>query len=253
MPDEIMLYEDGIPVISRIRRFVYSATEVLPGIFQVTHRGANVLVIVEKKIALIDTGLRESAHLILDFITDIGHSPNEVDLIILTHNHIDHMGGLEKIRQATGAKVAAHRLDIGERVHPTAADARYKESLANIKSKLHSMFSVLQKDVDIILEGGEILDRMGGLEVIHTPGHTPGGISLYSEKYKMMMTGDLIRKHGKTLLLPPKMVSFSLKDNLESIRKIADYDFEILCFGHGLPLTHDVKSRLQALLDREEV
>ncbi len=248
-----MLYEDGIRAISKVRRFASSSTEVKPGVYQVTHRGANVLVIAEKKITLIDTGLRESARHVLDFITGIGRSPEEVGLIVLTHNHIDHMGGLAEIRQATGAKVAAHRLDIGERVHPPAADSRYKDSLATIKDKLQSVFSVLPKDVDIVLEGGEVLETLDGLEVVHTPGHTPGGISLYSRKNKMMITGDLIRKHHRTLLLPPKMVSHNLKDNLESVRKIAEYDFDILCFGHGLPLTHDIKPRLQALLEREEV
>jgi glyoxylase-like metal-dependent hydrolase (beta-lactamase superfamily II) len=248
-----MFFEEDMSVVSKLKRFAHSSTEVIPGLlYQVTHRGANVFVIAEEKITLIDSGLRESTSQVLEFIHHIGRTPEEVELIIITHNHIDHMGGLAEIRKHTGAKVAVHRDDIGERVHPPAADARYREPLAQIKDKLRSMFSVLREDVDIVLEGGEILDCLGGLEVIHTPGHTAGSISLYSEKYKILFTGDLIRKHRKTLMLPPRMVSFDLEKNLESIKKIASYECNILCFGHGLPLREDVGTRIRDLIERRE-
>ena len=246
-----MLYEEDMSVLSKVRRFIRNITEVIPGVFQVTHRGANVLIILEEKITIIDTGLREGAGTVLDFITRAGRSHDDVGLIVMTHNHIDHMGGLHEIRKHTSnAVVAIHRDDIGEREHPPSADARYKEPLAEVRTKLRSMFSVLSEDVDMVLEGGETLDCLGGLEVIHTPGHTWGSISLYARQHKMMITGDLIRKHRKMLYLPPKMVSASLEDNLESVKIVAGYDIETICFGHGLPLYDDIQPRLQALLER---
>ncbi|MFC1946650.1 MBL fold metallo-hydrolase [Chloroflexota bacterium] len=212
-----------------------------------------MLLIAGDTLTLIDTGLKDGAPHVLEFIRHIGRSPEEVSLIILTHNHIDHMGGLAEIKKHTSAKVAVHKDDIGIREHPPAADGRYREPLAQIKSKLQSAFSVLPEDVDILLEGGETLDCFGGLEVIHTPGHTPGSISLYSQKHKMLVSGDLIRKRRKKLLLPPKMVCSDIDENLESIKKISHYDLEILCFGHGLPLHQDVKPRILDLINRDEV
>ena len=248
-----MQSEYDMSVISRIRRFVNSTTEVVPGVFQITHRGANVLLIAEDTLTLIDTCLKDGAPQVLEFIRHIGRSPEEISLIVLTHNHIDHMGGLAEIKKHTNAKVAAHKDDIGIREHPPAAGGRYREPLAQIKSKLQSVFSVLPEDVDIILEGGETLNCLDGLDVIHTPGHTPGSISLYSQKHKMLFSGDLIRKRRKKLLLPPKMVCSDIDENLESIKKISHYDIEILCFGHGLPLHQDVKSRILDLINRDEV
>ena len=245
--------EHDMSVISKIQRFIHNTTEVIPGVFQVTHRGANVLVIAEDTLTLIDAGLRDSASHVLEFIKHIGRSPKEISLILLTHNHIDHMGGLREIKKHTSAKVAAHKDDIGSREHPPAAGGRHREPLAQIKSKLQSVFSILPEDVDIILEGGETLDCLGGLDVIHTPGHTPGSISLYSQKHKMLCSGDLIRKRRKKLLLPPKMVCSDIDENLESIKKISDYDIEILCFGHGLPLHQDVKPKILSLINGNEV
>ncbi len=248
-----MQSEFDMSVISRIRRFVHSTTEVVPGVFQITHRGANVLLFVEDTLTLVDTGLKDGASHVINFIRHIGRLPEEISLIVLTHNHIDHMGGLAEIKKYTNAQVAVHKNDIGIREHPPAAGGRYQEPLAQIKSKFQSVFSVLPEDVDIILEGGEILDFFGGLDVIHTPGHTPGSISLYSNKHKMLISGDLIRKRHKKLLLPPKMVCSDIVENLSSIKKLTHYEIDILCFGHGLPLHKEVNERITDLINRDEV
>ena len=92
-------------VISKIQRFIHNTTEVIPGVFQVTHRGANMLVIAEDTLILIDAGLRDSASHVLEFIKHIGRSPKEISLILLTHNHIDHMGGLREIKKHTHSRV----------------------------------------------------------------------------------------------------------------------------------------------------
>jgi glyoxylase-like metal-dependent hydrolase (beta-lactamase superfamily II) len=249
MGDSDMLYEEGLPLGTRIRKFAINSVEIQPGLFQVTHRGTNIYVIVEDRITLVDTGLRESAQVVLDFIGNLGRSPSDIECVILTHNHIDHMGGLAKIMENSKAKVAVHRLDIGEREHPPALDSRFREAVERLKN---SFFSVMPKDVDYVLEGGETFGCLGGLEVIHTPGHTAGSISLYAPKHKLIMTGDMIRKHRKTLMMPPRMVSYNLDVNLESIKKIAEYDISTICFGHGLPLTDDVKTKITALIERKD-
>jgi len=246
-----MQSDNKMSVISRIRRFIHSTTEVVPGVYQITYRGANVVLVVDEQLTLIDTGLIEGTSHIVDFINHLGRSPEEISLIILTHNHIDHIGGLAELKKLTSAKVAVHKADIGERKHPPAVGSRYRVSLDQFSSKLRSVFSIMPEDVDIQLEGGEVLEPLGGLEVIHTPGHTPGSISLYSKQNKLLIAGDLLRKRRKTLHLPPKMVSSDLKEGMESVRKVSAYDIGILCFGHGLPLYEYVIPRMQDLINRD--
>lgn len=240
-------------IVSKIRRLLQNTTEIIPGVYQLTIRAANMILIAEKQLTLIDTGLRGSSSQIVDFIHHLGHTPEEIKLIILTHNHIDHMGGLVEIKQLTSARIAIHKTDIGERRYVPSTGSRYKIKATQLSSSLRSVFSVKLEDVDIQLEGGEILEPLGGLEVIHTPGHTPGSISFFSPKYKLLIAGDAMRKRRKTLYLPPKMASSDLLQSADSIKKLAQLDINILCLGHGLPLSDDINTKMQELINRIEV
>jgi len=240
-------------VISKIRRIIQSTIEIIPDVYQITNRGVNVILIVEEELTLIDTGLRGSSPHIIDFVRHLGRSPEEISLIILTHNHIDHMGGLAELKQITPAKVAIHKADISEDENqPSGTEARQKKPLAPISSTIRSVFSVKFNDIDIQLEGGEVLKTLGGLEVIHTPGHTPGSTSFFSRQNKLLITGDALRKRRRTLNLPPKMASSDLTKALESVKNIARLDFNTLCLGHGLPVSEDAHAKLQELIDKHK-
>lgn len=241
-----------IPVVSQIRRFMQSVLEIIPNVYQLTIKGANVIVIVEKELTLIDTGLYGSSPRIIDFIQHLGRSPEEISLIILTHHHLDHMGGLDELRRVSPAKVALHKNDMGERRIVPSIAAKYGIPLTQLPSTLRSVFSIRSEDIDIQLEGGEVLKPLGGLEIIHTPGHTPGGISLFSQQNRLLIVGDALRKQRKALSLPPKMVSSDLTQALKSVKRLAQLDFNILCFGHGLPLSDDVHTKMKDLIERNK-
>jgi glyoxylase-like metal-dependent hydrolase (beta-lactamase superfamily II) len=98
----------------------------------------------------------------------LGRRRLTVKAIVSTHAHIDHVGGLSKLHQYTGAPVLMHRDDL---------------PLYQAMEMQASFLGVLPPDlteVDQLLKEGDIL-RWGSLEaqVIHTPGHTPGSVSLY--------------------------------------------------------------------------
>jgi len=80
--------------------------EVIPQVYQITSKYTNVILIAEEELTLIDTGVRGSSSNIIKFVRSLGRSVEEITLIILTHNHLDHIGGLAELKKFTTAKVA---------------------------------------------------------------------------------------------------------------------------------------------------
>jgi len=109
---------------------------------------------------IIDPG--EEARLILRSVKE---AKLKIKLIVITHGHGDHTGAIDQVKQATGANIAIHPSDAG------ALDLQYS--------------------ADLLLKGGDSVD-VGDLHffVIHTPGHSPGGICLYG--HNVLFCGDTL-------------------------------------------------------------
>jgi glyoxylase-like metal-dependent hydrolase (beta-lactamase superfamily II) len=233
-----------------------STLEIMPDLYQITIRYANMFLIVENSLTLIDTGFRGSTPYIIEFVHKLGRKPEEISQIILTHNHLDHTGGLEELRKQTTAKVAAHKVDVHVPEDPIPYPAG---NIVGVLLRVPglSVFRrqfVLEADrVDRVLEGGETFDVLGGLQVVPTPGHTAGSISLYAPKHKLLIVGDALNKRGDILRMPLRTVSTNLQDAKSSIRRMAELDVEILCTGHGRPMMQNAKASLQALVARLKV
>ena len=223
--------------------------EIIPCVYQITIRAVNIIVVAEDELTIIDTGFSGSASKIISFIHSLGRSAEEITLIILTHNHLDHVGGLAELRKFTMAKVATHKADI-KTPDSQLPYPRVIPKLLRIPplSILRPLVYVKPSDVDLQLEGGEVLSPLGGLRVIHTPGHTPGSISLFYPQKKLLIVGDTLNNRYKNIRLPPKLVSTDLTQALNSVRRIAQLDFDIVCFGHGRPLTKDAPAKVQDLI-----
>ncbi len=107
----------------------------------------------------------------------------KIDLIVNTHAHIDHVLAIESIKRATGAKFAIHADEIPILEQAPASAASWLGSPVTVPAP-----DILLKDGDII-EAGDIK-----LTVIHTPGHSPGGICLYTEG--ILFSGDTLFNFG---------------------------------------------------------
>ncbi|MBM3157894.1 MAG: MBL fold metallo-hydrolase [Chloroflexi bacterium] len=99
----------------------------------------------------------------------------------------------------------------------------------------------------MVVKDGDILPYLGGIQVIHTPGHTPGSISLYIPKNRMLFVGDTIVNNVNRLSRPLPLRSN--RDEAErSLKRLAELDMDIVCFGHGPPLDSAKESISQLAL-----
>ena len=171
-----------------------------------------VYLIYGEKICLIDSGVASSEQFIFDYIRKTGRQPEEISLLVLTHSHPDHVGAALAIKKASGCAVAAH-----------AAEKAWIEDVA-LQSRerpvpgFHSLVGGSVK-VDRVLEEGDILDlgKSLNLEVIHTPGHSIGSISLWLSEEGMLFSGDAIPLPGEMPIYDDPMASVKSIKRLKAI------------------------------------
>ena len=216
--------------------------EVVPGVHWIEGINGNCYLIVNQTLTLIDTGLPRNAKKILRYITENLHrKPSDVTMIILTHSHFDHTGNAEQLRVVTGARIAAHQED--------AVYIEGKQQALVPKGGMGMLFKVLSPlikvrpfPVDTVLKDK---DEIAGLSVIFTPGHTPGSISLYDAKRKVLFTGDTLRYVNGVLEGPSEKFSRDVALARASIKKLTALQFTTLLSGHGVPLTDNAAQRVR--------
>jgi glyoxylase-like metal-dependent hydrolase (beta-lactamase superfamily II) len=157
------------PSGKRIDRFVYA------------------FLIYGKRICLIDSGVAGSEKIILEYLESTGRRAQEISMLILTHAHPDHIGSAPAIKRISGCTLAAH-----------AAEKAWIEdiSLQAKERPVPGFFTLVggSVQVDRILKEGDVLHLEGGpaLQVIHTPGHSPGSLSLWLAEEGALFTADAV-------------------------------------------------------------
>ncbi|KPJ61791.1 MAG: hypothetical protein AMJ42_00870 [Deltaproteobacteria bacterium DG_8] len=229
--------------------------EVATGVYLVSAGRSNIYLLVGEDLTLVDTGMPGEEENVLRSVKRIGRRPEELNHILITHAHMDHMGSLASLKKVSGAKVVAGRKEVdyiqGEKKTWTMG----REGLAGkiFKTALFFMETFVFKyeptRVDSPCGGGEIIDCFGGIQVIASPGHSPGSLSYYQKERKILFTGDAL-SGVSGLRLPPRLGCADYPEALRSVERLAVLDFEICLFGHGDPITSEASSMVKKLLAR---
>lgn len=185
--------------------------------------GSHVYLIKGEEIMLIDTGLPFKRKGILREIESMGIALADIKHILITHHDIDHIGNAYVLQQLTGAKVWASREDI-----PIIYGDIDRSSF---KKYLKYVFKIkVPENINPYIPG----ESMNGIEIIPTPGHTPGHVCLlYKES---LFLGDLLENKGGKLRPYPKVWNWNNDVLLESVKKIADIPVKWACPAHGEPV-----------------
>lgn len=210
---------------------------------------------------LIDTGMPGQLDQIRTAMNDAGVPFEKLKAIIVTHQDLDHIGSLPEILQAATHQidVYAHELDKPyiEGVFPlmkTNPERMNKEAWESLPKEMQFLYKNPPKSkVDHSLEDGQELPYCGGIQVIHTPGHTPGHVSLYLKKSKTLVAGDAMICLDGSLQGPAQKTTLDMNTALASLEKYLDFDIESVICYHGGICTNAPKEQIQNLVDRVEI
>jgi glyoxylase-like metal-dependent hydrolase (beta-lactamase superfamily II) len=193
-----------------------SLTEVADRIFAVPLIGATAFAILEEDITVVDAGLHGSLPRLHAAIASLGRSPREIRRFVVTHAHPDHIGG------AFGAEIL---------LHPADRVRSWRFNPGSLARRL----SRLPMTTD--LADGDLLPVLGGLRVIHAPGHTVGSVCLFGERDGLLFCGDALwRDDGGSLRPPNPYWSEDLDAARVSLDRLAPLAVETILFAHRPPL-----------------
>ncbi|NRY59019.1 MBL fold metallo-hydrolase [Clostridium beijerinckii] len=203
----------------------------------------------DKNVILIDAGLPGQIENIREEVEKAGVSFDRINKIIITHHDLDHIGSLSSIvkNSKSEIEVLAHS---GERPYIEGDKIGIKitpERLSSMPDSMKETIKQLKTKVNRIVKDEENLPYCGGIEVIYTPGHTPGHICLYLRKYKALVTGDAMNVVNNELIGPNPEYTFDMEQAMESLKKLTKYDIETVICYHGGVFTKNSNERIAKL------
>jgi len=197
-----------------------------------------------KELGLIDTGGGGGVDSIAKNIRGLGLDAGKIGLVVVTHCHFDHIGGIPKVRELAECRVAVHE-----------AEARAVEK-PDSELTLSEMargrgLEVKPTKVDVVLRGGEVL-RLGSLrlEVLHTPGHTPGSVCVLLEDggAKVLFSGDMVSAAGRLGFINGP--GFDLAAYKRSMKRLLARKADVLLPGHGTFVLSNAHDHVKLYADK---
>lgn len=212
------------------------------------------------RLTVLDAGLPGDWREFVSALSRLGHSPDDIDAVLITHHHRDHAGNAERLRSA-GARVLAHPDD--------APYLRGEERLSD-RGVLQYLWrpwyafymgSYVAKGILRTppvarldeLADGETVDVPGAPRVIHAPGHTAGSCALLIEEQSLLFTGDALvtldvargprGRQGPQIVRGPHTADADLAR--ESLGVLAATDAQTVLPGHGDPWPDGVKRAVE--------
>lgn len=201
----------------------------------------------QKQLTLIDTGMPASFTGIVKLIKELD---KPLKYIVLTHAHGNHVGSLEKLKSEFPEALVSISIRDTRLLHGDKT-LDIHEPQTPIKGGIPKNLSITP---DIYLKEG---DSISSLEVVETPGHTPGSISLFDKNQKSIIVGDAFQTQGKVavsgqlvVMFPfPAFATWNKEIALKSAKKIQRLSPNLLAAGHGKVIVNPAEDIYRAVID----
>jgi glyoxylase-like metal-dependent hydrolase (beta-lactamase superfamily II) len=196
----------------------------------------------EDGLTLVDCGYAGSSKAIEAALVAKGRRLADVRRVVCSHGHPDHAGGARELADR-GIEVLIHPADA--RNLPTTWRAALRRPARG------RFFAAMTPPLDrwTPIQDGDVIPALGGLRVIHTPGHTPGSVCLYAARDRVLFVGDVLNcRFGRTSYAS-RIYSDDYPMACASMRPLADLDVAVIVFGHYPPLRSGANEAIAALAE----
>lgn len=229
-------------------------TQIAAGVHRLASRYENwYLLEAGGRLTVLDAGLPGHWGEFSAALLQLGHTPADIDAVLITHHHPDHAGNAERLR-SSGARVLAHAADApylrGEKRLSTAGVVRYLWHPWYVIYTLHLLAKGATRTASIAqldeFADREVLDVPGSPRVVHAPGHTAGSCALLLEDRSLLFSGDALvtldMTRGRT---GPRIIRGPVTEDadlaLQSLDILSATGAETVLPGHGEPWPHGVE------------
>jgi glyoxylase-like metal-dependent hydrolase (beta-lactamase superfamily II) len=217
--------------------------EIVRGVHAIPLLRVYAHVVLEPALTLIDAGLPGSRSRIERYLDGIGRSLDDVENIICTHGHPDHAGGAPELVRP-GVRLLMHPADI-EGLRVGIRDAIRRPT----RGRVFAAVTPTPEQAEPLADG-DVLPVLGGLVVVHTPGHTPGSICLFAPRDGLLFVGDTLQRRRGKVSFASALYSDDIALARRSVQRLAELDVDIIVFSHFAPLRHGAKAVLAELARR---
>ena len=180
-----------------------------------TANNCNTYLIDREKRVLIDPGHYHLLNHVRENLSRLSLSLHDIDVVIITHLHPDHVEGVKAFSEIP-VSIAIHKTEM--------------EFIKNVDPQYGESLGVTDSNIDILLQEGDLRIGNLNLQVIDTPGHSPGSICLYWPDEKVLFTGDVVFNQG---IGRTDLPAGNGQQLMESIKKISVLHTDYLLPGHG--------------------
>ena len=212
---------------------------------------------------LVDTGIPGLLGSIQEALQAEGVALTSVQTVLITHHDLDHIGTLPEVVEATGAEVLASADEVpyiqdgrrGQKLPPLEAVPQILEGAPEAqRDAMRAVFTREPRRTPVAhtFADGEVLDFVGGVRVVFTPGHTAGHTSFFLERSRVLIAGDALSARDGQLAGPPERATPDLPTAYASVRKLAALNPAAIVCYHGGLVSEDAAGQLQRLAETLE-